>query len=153
MKKAVSPLIATVILIAISVTLGLIIFSSSSGFIEQLSPPTDCSRVSFNAGLYLENNQIILEVDNIGNEIIEGFDIQINNKAQDSSNTRTIDLQVQIGESALKVLQLQELTDNSILTLIPRIRTTENNIAPCEKDVGKIIVITPVSSGNDNPTI
>lgn len=148
MKRGVSPVIAAVILIVITAVLGAIIFSSSNEFIAQLSPPADCSSVSFNAGLYLENNQIIIEVDNIGNADIDGFDIQSDNEAQGSSNRQTIDLQVLKGQSASQNLQLEEIDLSSKLTLIPRVKNAKNEVAVCADVFGRQVTVSEVAESS-----
>lgn len=80
MKKGVSPVIATVILLTLTILLGAIIFNSSMNFIADLSPPADCPEVVFEAGIYLENNNLILEINNIGNINIAGIYLTSDNQ-------------------------------------------------------------------------
>lgn len=72
-KKAVSPVIATVLLIAIGFVLAGIIYSWAGGFISRLSPPAQaCNEVNFKAGVFCEEN-CVLEVFNRGNVDLYGF--------------------------------------------------------------------------------
>ena len=72
MKRGDSQVIATVFLIGITMTLGAIIFLWGNMFFVALSPPVNCERVNFEAGIF-ENN---LDIMNNGNENLHGFVIK-----------------------------------------------------------------------------
>ena len=63
-KKGLSLIVGVVILMALAVTMGGIIFFWSGGFISRLSPPVDCSNVGFKAEIYNNGNRYILGIVN-----------------------------------------------------------------------------------------
>ncbi len=71
-KKALSQIIATVLLISIGLILSIIIFTWAQSFIFSLSPPIDCNNVKFRA----EINNDELNIVNIGSIEINGFVIK-----------------------------------------------------------------------------
>ncbi len=134
MKKGVSPVIATVILLTLTILLGLIIFKSSSNFITELSPPADCPDVAFEAKI-IGN---ILEVNNIGNENLAGFKIIRDNK-KGSIDTQEIAMAVPKGRSEQKEISLDyQLNTDDELKLIPEI-IKEGKLVVCDESFGKII--------------
>lgn len=72
MKKGVSPVIATVLLVGITITLGALIFLWGNMFFVALAPPANCNKVNFQVGIYENNFDIV----NIGNENIYGVVIK-----------------------------------------------------------------------------
>ena len=70
MKKGASPIIATVLLIGITITLASIILLWGNMFFVALSPPINCEEVNFQADIYNENN---LDIVNNGNIDLYGF--------------------------------------------------------------------------------
>ena len=73
MKKGASPIIATVLLIGITITLASIILLWGNMFFVALSPPINCEEVNFQADIYNENN---LDIVNNGNIDLYGFVIK-----------------------------------------------------------------------------
>jgi len=79
-KRGISPIIATVLLIAIVIVLVAIIFLWARGFLtEQVAKfdePADraCGNVDFEAGI---NNQEILGINNVGNVPLYGFNVKV----------------------------------------------------------------------------
>jgi|SRR3989344_374902 len=105
MRKGVSPVIASIVLIAITVTLAAVIFSSSKGFFSQSTPVPDCSRVSFEAEIYSPvQNSYSLDVNNYGNEIIEGFNMITVDESLGEVDVKKIDLVVKPGQSTFIAL-------------------------------------------------
>src|SRR5688572_28879149 len=98
MRKGVSPIIATVLLVAITVTLGFIVYNSSSNFIAQLAPAPYCDEVSFEAGIHQEKGVYYLEATNTGNDAIEGFHLQIEDDFE-NVDVQKIDLMLNPGQS------------------------------------------------------
>ena len=123
-KKGVSPVIATVLLLTLTVLLGFIIFESSTNFIRELSPPQDCPEVVFEAGLYLENNQLRLEVNNLGNKDIAGIEIGVDNKAG-SIDTRREAIATPTGRASSKEITYFNIPQNAKLTA--RAQVIENS--------------------------
>jgi len=140
MKKGVSPIIATVILIAITVTLAFIIFSSSTEFIAQLAPPPNCERVSFEAGIYKSNEGYLLEVNNMGNEVIEGFNLIIKDESIGQVDIQNILLIVSPGDSESIKIEFKDL-ENKYLNLIPIIKNAEGTPLACEDSSGLKIIL------------
>ncbi|MFH1425605.1 MAG: hypothetical protein ABIG28_02660 [archaeon] len=75
-KKALSLVIATVLLISLGITLALLIMGFNKNFLSTLSPPTDCEGINFKADLYENNGKIYLDVVNQGTVKISGFQIK-----------------------------------------------------------------------------
>jgi len=61
-KKALSPVIATVLLVSLAIVLGTIIYSFNVGFLANLSPPANCDRMAFKAEISNSN----LDITNLG---------------------------------------------------------------------------------------
>ena len=95
MRKGVSPIIATVILIAITVSLAYIIFNSSKDFITELSPAPDCTDVAFEARIYVVGNSYNLEVNNIGNKL-RGFNFIVSEESTGKTDLEVIFLQTKL---------------------------------------------------------
>ena len=72
MKKGASQIIATVLLIGITITLASIILVWGNMFFVALAPPVNCERVNFEAGIFGNN----LDIMNNGNENLHGFVIK-----------------------------------------------------------------------------
>ena len=73
MKKGASPIIATVLLIGITITLAYIILLWGNMFFVTLSPPVNCDNLRFQAGVFEDGN---LDIFNSGNEEIYGITIK-----------------------------------------------------------------------------
>ncbi len=143
MRKGVSPLIATVILIAITVSLAFIIFSSGKKFITQLSPAPDCSDVVFDAGIYKDGESYTLEVNNLGSEEIEGFNIIITDELTGKSDLEAIPFPVEAGQSLSKAINLKEGILGKELSLVPIVKNLEDKEIACDfKNAQQIAVTT-----------
>lgn len=120
MKKGISPVVASVFLIIITITLAIVIFSWSSSFVKNLSPPTEfiCEEVKFEAAISASDTAETtnyLEINNIGNKEIKSFIAKITNPSTDSTDVIKIDLKVLPGES--KKMQINFQTTNDILII------------------------------------
>ena len=79
-KRGISPVIATVLLIAIVVVLIAIVFLWARGFlteqVDKFDEPVDraCERTDFNAGI---NSQGVLGINNVGNIPLYGFNVKV----------------------------------------------------------------------------
>lgn len=135
MRKGVSPIIATIILIAITVTLGFIVYNSSNEFIAQLAPAPYCDKVSFEAGIHQEKGVYFIEATNTGNEIIEGFNLQIKDNL-DNIDVQKIDLVLNPGQSISQQINLENL-DSKQLSLIPIIKNAEGQSLACDNIFAK----------------
>lgn len=130
MRKGVSPIIATVLLIAITVTLAFVVFNSSENFIAQLAPAPYCEMVSFEAGLHQNRGIYSLEVTNSGNEVIEGFNLQIRDEF-DNVDVLKIDLVVNPGQSLSKEINLEDISRKQ-LSINSIIKNAEGTAMPCD---------------------
>ena len=74
-KKGVSPVIATVLLILLSVVLVVTLFSWGKDIASRLEPSVNCEGVKFNAEIYKTENYF-LEIVNTGTLQLEGFEIK-----------------------------------------------------------------------------
>jgi len=71
-KKGLSQIVATVLLISVSLILAILIFTWAKSFIFALSPPVDCNEIKFRAEISDNNLNIV----NIGPKEINGFVIK-----------------------------------------------------------------------------
>jgi flagellin-like protein len=129
MRKGVSPIIAAVVLILLTITLGFFVYNSSAKYATQLAPAPTCENVYFKASLQHLKDKYSLEVSNLGNEEIEGFNLEIKDKF-DNVDISTIDLIIKPGESISKDLELAKVVDKQ-LSLTPIIKSEEKNL-PCD---------------------
>lgn len=136
MRKGVSPIIATVILIAITVTIGSLVYRYSIESITQLAPPPNCERVSFDAGIY-QNRAYYLDITNTGNEIIVGFNLESKDQFE-NVDVQKIDINVNPGQSVSEEINIDNL-DDAQLRLIPIIKNAKGVALACDPSFGKII--------------
>jgi|SRR3989338_1106969 len=141
MKKGVSPIIATVILIAITVSIAFIIFSSANDFLTQLSPPADCTGVFFKAGIYKSNSGYTLEVTNEGNKEIKGFNLIISDESIGESDLIEIPINVKFGQSASQEIEIKRILDEKNLFLIPIINNIQDSPVSCADAFAKKVNI------------
>ena len=140
MKRGVSPIIATVILIAMAVMVGFIVYGFGNGFITQLSPAPDCTGVVFYAGIYkASDSSYSLEVDNKGNIPIIGFELRISDQSRGQIDSQVIKVEVEAAQSISKEVILDEDPYEKEIILIPIIKNAEGYPLPCDASFGKII--------------
>lgn len=152
-KRGISPLIATVLLVALTITLASLIFFWLRGFIpeqiEKFGQAADesCKLISFSADLSRPTStDFYLDVTNTGNIPINEFDIK--KYGVGKSNVDRISAGLAMGES--KTIQLSELTDDvSSITVIPvllgTVKGTSNRKSfKCTEDLGKNIDVPEV---------
>ena len=81
-KKSVSPVIATVLLIAIVIVIALILLMWALSLIKEIpqkqgkSAEQACQEISLQTNLYNKDGKIILQTGNIGNIPVNNFDIR-----------------------------------------------------------------------------
>src|SRR3989344_43262 len=141
MKKGVSPIIATVILIAITVSIAFIIFSSASDFLTQLSPPADCTGVFLKLGIYKSDEGYTLEVTNEGNKEIEGFNLIISDESLGESDLINIPMNVKFGQSASQEIEIKRSLDGKDLFLVPIINNIQDSPVPCADAFAKKVKV------------
>jgi len=97
-NKGLSPLIATVVLITLVVVIAGIIYQSGNEFLAQLSPPADCTGISFDAGIFQEDDgSNNLELENKGIKI-ESLILEITSESTGQSDNRELSLSANSGE-------------------------------------------------------
>ena len=141
-KKGLSPLIATVVLITLVVVIAGIVYKSGTEFIAQLSPPADCTEVSFEAGIFQEiDGSKTIELTNKGEVKIESFALQI----ELNGNSDYTDLPISLGkaESIKQPLNL-DITEDSQIKIIPQVKNAKGEIIKCSKEFGKLITIRQI---------
>ncbi len=120
-KKGVSPLIATIFLIAVSVALGSIVMSLGQDYVSQASPDSpSCDVVTFNVkniNYFSSTNSISIAIDN-GDQNIDGFLIKLFN--QDYSQGSVVTLAEKIDAHGVKILSFNsETSDVYEIKIIP----------------------------------
>lgn len=144
-KKGVSPVIATVLLIALVLILAIIIFMWSKAFISEtvqkngVSANTICKSVNLDISSSPASDAVNLQVVNRGSVPIYGFEIKFSSGA--SSTQNTFDIPVDVGGSASQDIPVQ--SDAKTLTIYPVILGTisgksDNKAYTCLEN-GKVI--------------
>ena len=137
-NKGISPILATLILITITVLAGTLIFKFGNESLAQLSPPADCSELNFDAGLYQElDNKVSFEVSNTGNTNIESFILKVKDSS-DNIETHEISLQVKPAESERQTLDF-EISENAMVSVIPQIKNTQGKTFQCGEEFEKSV--------------
>ena len=78
-KKAISPVIGTILLIVLAITIIVYLFFWIKGFVIDLAPRgLQCDEVKFDAGIIYDNSQqkYVLDIVNVGNIPLAGFTIK-----------------------------------------------------------------------------
>lgn len=82
-KRGLTPIIATVLLVAVVITLASIVFIWALGFIEEgvqkNGQPIErvCDDVRFEAGIVMQGSEYVLEINNRANVPIYGFNLRL----------------------------------------------------------------------------
>ncbi|MEK6792960.1 MAG: archaellin/type IV pilin N-terminal domain-containing protein [Nanoarchaeota archaeon] len=146
MRKGVSPIIATVLLIAITVTIAFIIFSSGKEFLTQLSPAPNCEGVVIEAGIYETADGYILEIDNSGDENIEGFSLIITNPSLGETDLESINVAVKAGESIKEEINFENNLQGKKLSIVSLIKNAEGKVMACDFRDAQDIKLNPLNS-------
>lgn len=135
-KRGMSPLIATVLLIAFAVALGAMIMNWSSGVSsEDGALGVDCSGIAINLEqpICADENELTMNVRNTGTENIAGLELRLLNEAED------LDLSLRVKESSL--IQSEAITRivtaivpnlDTIVEVNPLLRNEEGDLVACE---------------------
>ena len=131
MKKGASPIIATVLLIGITVTLSAIILLWGNMFFVALSPPINCEKVNFQADIYQENK---LDIVNNGNLKIYGLVV----KQKEEGNIEIIeeiifDNPIKSGHAYTKIVKF---SGNILVVPIIKTETEEGELSTCPDILG-----------------
>ncbi len=144
-NKAISSIIATVLLIALTIVTGTLILRFGNEYLKQLSPPADCSQVNFEAGIYEEIDETFsLEISNTGNKEIQSFIMEIKDTNQ-NIELKEIPISVVPSESKRQNLNFT-ISENLKIYLIPQVKNTQDKIVPCSTEVSKSISL--INIGN-----
>ena len=133
MKKGASQIIATVLLIGITITLASIILVWGNLFFVALSPPANCEKVNFEAGIH---DGDILDIANRGDEYLSGFVVY---KILDGETTQLekIFLNEPLKSGYSKHIPLsQEVSGNFLIIPIIQLEDEERTLASCPDNFG-----------------
>jgi len=123
-KRGLSPVIATVLLIALVLVLAIIIFLWARGFIseriEKFSGQAiedTCAKIDFDADFYMDSSGLpTLEITNRGNVAIYGFAIK---QEKDTTDTELSYYTVSVDSGKSAITTLNELdTSSSIVSVV-----------------------------------
>jgi hypothetical protein len=121
-SKAVSPLLATVFLIAVSVSLGTVVMSLGEDYVEQATPKS-CSFASYEikkVSYYPEKDYIDIAVDN-GEAQIDSFAIKVFDRSY--SQAFSVVINAPLGPHEAKVLRVslgRRITDVYEVKIVPQ---------------------------------
>ena len=142
-KKAISPIIATVVLLTLVVVIAGMIYKSGNEFLTQLSPPAECSQVSFDAGIFQETDGTIsLELTNNGVKI-DSLILEIISEDTSQSDKKLISISAKPGESVRQSLNF-EIPEDSKIKIIPQIKNAKDEISSCSDEFAKIVTLIVV---------
>ena len=130
MKKGASQIIATVLLIGITITLASIILVWGNMFFVALAPPVNCERVNFEAGIFGNN----LDIMNNGNENLHGFVIkQIEEGSIEILEEINLEEPINSGYSYTTSL---EVSGKILIIPIIQLEDEEKTLASCPDNFG-----------------
>lgn len=149
-KKAISPIVATALLVGMTIVMGMAIFVWARWFIQEQvtkfgqSSEQVCEQLSFDAKLVrIGSNIYDLYFTNSGNVPIHSIDLKKVGKGKSEIDRR--DIKVNEGESVKEGVNIDRILYDKI-TIIPvilgNVRGTTNKKAyPCPKEYGKTVLI------------
>ncbi len=132
LRKGVSPVIATILLIAIVIVLAGIVFIWARGFIaegiQKRGEPVEraCESVSFEASVVQTGGNYVLEINNRANIPLYGFDVKILGEGEVSVHT-ILDQSIDIGSSVEIDLPASEFSGVEKIVVIPIILGTKGD--------------------------
>ncbi len=152
-KRGVSPVIATILLIAIVVVLAGIVFLWARGFItegiQKSNEPIErsCERVKFKAEVIREGSDYFLEVNNQENIPIYGFDIKVLGEGTTRVHT-ILDSPIDVGSSARTTLStndIPEIQQGVDLLIVPILLGKQGDTympstCPDERGIGTTVI-------------
>lgn len=142
--KGISPIIATVVLITLVVVIAGMIYKSGNEFLTQLSPPAECSQVSFDAGIFQETDGTIsLELTNNGVKI-DSLILEIFSESLGQSDNQQVSILAKPGESVRQSLNF-EIPKDSKIKIIPQIKNAKDEISSCTEEFSKVVEVVQVT--------
>jgi flagellin-like protein len=150
-KKGVSPVIATILLIAIVIILAIIIFLWARGFVAEKAQKEgravefSCSETNFDAGVFYDDgDEKYLDIVNDGNIPLYGFEIK-------EFGTGTVIVQeiipqhtITIGDSATRALNTDFENGDSLLIVPIILGQTDDGVKiahTCTDEVGVAVTV------------
>lgn len=148
-KRAVSPVIATILLVAIVIVLALIIFLWARGFVqervqkfiggEMKDADEVCGEIKFDAEL--SDDKTAIDIVNRGNVPIYAIDVKkIGGGASGREEYRDLNLDVG-GSNEISDLDIDGIEEILIIPKILGQKGDQNQIYTCSEDNGKIIEV------------
>ena len=136
-KKALGAIVGILLLIGIVITISTIVFVWGTNFISNLSPPVDCSQVSFEAEIYNDNNYF-LNVVNTGDIQIKGIVLK-SIKEGEIKIEQDFNIDINIGATeSLRLNLLPNKGDKFLVVpkIIARTQKDEDIISICSNNDG-----------------
>ncbi|MDP4039465.1 MAG: hypothetical protein Q8P57_02710 [Candidatus Pacearchaeota archaeon] len=157
-KRGVSPVIATVLLIAIVMVLGAIIFLWARAFLSEgaikagKAVEISCADVNFESQIVSEGcgtNNAALDINNIGNVPIYGFVVK---EWKESTGSLIVDNNIESGTitpgSSAKICLGKPIGDEDAFSVIPKLLAEDsegrNSVYTCPEEHGIIIAYTGI---------
>jgi len=137
-------MIATVLLIALTVTLATIIFSAGKDMI-QLSPAPSCDDIVFEAEILKNGDTYALAVNNL-REVIAGFEITIFDESTGAKEIKTVSLEVGQGESKLQQIDFGDILSNKKLEISPLVKNANDEPSSCRFETSQVIEVVTTST-------
>jgi len=125
-KKGVSPVVATVLLVAIAVVLAAIVFLWAKGFLAEKAQKFDepiersCTRVSFESEAIVSGNNLEIGVVNRGNVPIYGMEIR-EKKIGSIRNVGVFETTISSGDTARFSAEVGNIVAGDNIILVPMI--------------------------------
>lgn len=134
-KQAMSPLIATVLLIAFAVALGAMIMNWSAGAVsEEKTVSCEPLTIALQETICASGNDLTMIMRNDGDVKIDGVELVLNNKAEE------LDLTLRIKDSSMVATEKIERTTTAIVpnldttaSLNPMLRNENGELVSCPK--------------------
>lgn len=126
-KKAISPIIGAILLVVLVVVMGSIVFLWGRGFLNEARGPSKfgepveraCERIKFEAGIFQENQEYVIEINNQGDVEIYGFKLLIYGQGK-VDVLEILDENILAGESRT-LSQKIDVNSEDEITLVPLI--------------------------------
>jgi len=150
LKRGVSPVIATVLLVTIVIVLAAIVFIWARGFvkegIQKRGEPIEraCEGVNFEASVVQQTSGYTLEINNRANIPLYGFDVKILGEGEVKVH-HVLDQSIDIGGSAQIDLPAEEFSGVQDIIVIPillgtKVDAPESHV--CADQFGEGVTIT-----------
>jgi hypothetical protein len=132
-KKAIGPVIATVLLVSVSLFLATLIISAARNSIFELSPPVNCEGLNLRAEVSVDKGEYFLDVENLGVLSVDGF--QIKSKSNGEINLEE-EILMTVEPGKTESVKLKEVEQETNLLITPMIFVETRNgkeLLPCKE--------------------